>query len=171
MIRAMTETEQKRIALDEFLAGLPQERAEKAREAARRMLDNERTSARLRGIEAELKPFFIAAVVSFVIGLVILLFFSQPGGFLDRVSGGWPLLAAALGFLPAVLAYYAFRIRGRSAVDQENYELNKTHFLPNGAIYFPSDRAGETQMVTLVEVDETAGARSKYDKLKPGAIW
>jgi len=69
------------------------------------------------------------------------------------------------------LAYYAIRIRKRSQADFQNFDLNKEIFLPHGVIYFPSDSDLDEQMVTLVEVKEAIGRRSKYDRLKPGAIW
>jgi len=162
----------KRLPLSQFLASLPEPEAEKVREVADQMMLNEQTADRLRGVEAELRPFFISAVVAFIFATVFLVFFSKPGGFLDTVDGAWPILTAALAFLPGLLGYYAFRIRHRSQADVQNFDLNKEFFLPHGAIYFPSDSTASQQMVTLVEVKETpAGRRSKYDKLKPGAIW
>ena len=94
----------------------------------------------------------------------------KDDAFIDEISGAWPLLLAALGFLPVLLGYYAVRIRHRSRADLENFELNKEFFLPHGAIYFPSDSGVGEQMVTLVEVQEPP-TRSKWDKVKPGAIW
>lgn len=160
-----------RVPLNQFVDRLPKDAGESVREAADVMLRNELSAVPLRGVEAELRPFFIAAVLSFIVGLVVLIFFSETGGFLDQVAGAWPILTAALGFLPAVLAYYAIRIRKRSQADIQNFDLNKEHFLPHGAIYFPSDSEAAEQMVTLVEVGEAPGRRSKYDSLKPGTIW
>ncbi|MFT5510230.1 MAG: hypothetical protein ACI89J_003323 [Hyphomicrobiaceae bacterium] len=158
--------------LDQFLDDLPVDTANEIRDTAALMMRNEQTALRLRGVELELRPFFIAATISFVIGMTILVFYSQPGEFLDSVAGAWPLLTAALGFLPGLLAYYAFRIRKRSQADIHNFDLNKEFFLPHGAIYFPSDSASAKQMVTLVEVQEAPiGRRSRWDKVKPGAIW
>ena len=161
-----------RMLLEKFLADLPAEAAEQIREAAAIMMHNEHAALRLRGVELELRPFFITATVSFIIGMVVLIFYSQPGGFLDQVTGAWPLLLAALGFLPGLLAYYSIRIRKRSQADIQNFDLNKEYFLPHGAIYFPSDSGTSEQMVTLVEVQEPPiGRRSRWDKVKPGAIW
>ena len=158
--------------LDKFLDDLPIETAEEIRETAAVMMRNEQASLRLRGVELELRPFFIAATISFLIGMTILLFYSQPGEFLDSVAGAWPLLTAALGFLPGLLAYYAIRIRKRSQADIHNFDLNREIFLPHGAIYFPSDSASAEQMVTLVEVQQAPiGRPSRWDKVKPGAIW
>jgi len=159
----------KRVQLEAFLSGLPEEVVESVRQAATKMMRNEDVSLRLRGVETELRPFFISAVIAFVAGAGFLVFFSKTGGFLDEFSGAWPILTAALGFLPLLLAYYAFRIRARSQADVENFNLNKEFFLPHGAIYFPSDSDEGEQMVTLVEVKDAP--RSKYDYLKPGSIW
>jgi hypothetical protein len=161
----------KRIPLQKFLDELPVEASDQVRQAAAQMATNELQSAELRAVEAELKPFFIFAICSFLVGLTILIFYSQPGGFLDRVSGAWPLLVGTLGFLPGLLAYYAIRIRKRSQADIQNFDLNKEIFLPHGVIYFPSDSDIDEQMVTLVEVKEAIGRRSKYNRIKPGAIW
>ena len=159
----------KRMSLEAFLAGLPEDAVEGVSEAANKMMRNEEVSVRLRGVETELRPFFITAAVAFVVGTVFLTFFSEKGGFLDQFAGAWPILTAALGFLPLLLAYYAYRIRARSQADVENFSLNKEFFLPHGAIYFPSDSGAGKQMVTLVDVREAP--RSKYDHLKPGSIW
>lgn len=168
----MTVAPPKRKPLDQFLAELPNDAAEQIRGAAAIMMRNEQAAARLRGIELELKPFFIAATISFVVGVIVLLFYAEPGGLLDRITGAWPLLTAALGFLPAVLAYYAARIRKRSQADMQNFDLNKELFLPHGAIYFPSDSEADEQMVTLIEVQEARFRRpSRWDNVKPGAIW
>lgn len=162
----------KRVALEQFLADLPAEAAETLRDAAARMMLNEQAALRLRGVELELRPFFITAALSFIAGMVVLLFYSEPGGLLDQVDGAWPLLLGALGFLPTLLAYYAIRIRKRSQADIENFDLNKEFFLPHGAIYFPSDSSPDEQMVTLVEVQERPPGRpSRWENVKPGAIW
>ena len=162
----------KTMPLDKFLADLPAEAAEKIREVAITMMHNEQVAVRLRGVELELRPYFITAALAFIAGMVMLLFHSHPGGMVDRIDGGWPLLLAAVGFLPALLGYYAVRIRKRSQADLRNFDLNKEFFLPHGAIYFPSDSGPSEQMVTLVEVQETQpGRRSKWDNVKPGAIW
>lgn len=162
-----------RIPFNQFIERLPQEAADEVLAAARIMLANEKAAMQLRGVEAELRPFFITAALSFVAGIVILLFYSQPGGFLDQVAGAWPILTAVLGFLPGLLAYYAIRIRKRSQADIQNFDLNKDVFLPHGAIYFPSDSDLAEQMVTMVEAKEPAPARrvSHYDRLRRGASW
>jgi len=159
----------KRIPLTKFLEDLPAEAVDGVREASEQMMSNEGVAARLRSVETELRPFFISAVMAFLAGAVFLIFFSKPGGLLDTVAGAWPIMTAALGFLPLLLAYYAFRIRKRSQADVQNFSLNKEFFLPHGAIYFPSDSATGEQMVTLVKVKDAP--RSKYDHLKPGSVW
>ena len=162
----------RKIPLNQFIDRLPADAAVTIREVVDVMRRNELVALKLRGVELELRPFFISAALSFVVGLVLLIFFSHPGGFLDKVAGAWPILTAALGFLPALLAYYAIRIRKRSQADIQNFDLNKEYFLPHGAIYFPSDSELSQQVVTLVEAQAApSGRRSKWDKVKPGAIW
>jgi len=160
-----------RMPLSTFLDGLPAEVADQLREVAAVMLRNERAAVELRGVEAELKPYFYASVCSFIAGLIAILYYSEPGGLVDRIDGSWPVLIAALGFLPGLMVHYAFRIRKRSQADAQSLELNRQHFLPHGAIYFPSDSEAEEQMVTLVEAHEARGRRLRFDRVKPGAIW
>lgn len=162
----------RQVSLNQFLGRLPDDVANQLRKVAGTMLSNEREAAKLRGVELELRPFFIFGTLSFLIGVVILIFYSQPGGFLDQVAGAWPILTASLGFLPGLLTYYAVRIRKRSQADVQNFDLNKEFFLPHGAIYFPSDSEAREQMVTLVDrLQAPTGRRAKWDNAKPGAIW
>jgi hypothetical protein len=159
-----------RLPLESFLAQLPGDDVEPAREAAERMRSNEHFASQLRGVEKELAPFFITGGVSFIIGIVAILFFADPGGLVNRIDGAWPIVTASLAFLPILLVIYAIRIRKRSAADMENAELNQEHFLPHGAIYFPSDAPGAEQMVTLVEIKpQPNGWRQKYDRVRFGA--
>ena len=161
------------ILLSEFVDGLPEEATEGATEAARTMMQNERYAATQRGVERELLPYFLFGLATFAIGLTILLFFSEPGGFLDNVTGGWMLLTAALAFLPGLIGYYAFRVRRRTQADAENVSLNQEWFIPHGAIYFPSDAPAAEQMVTLISPDAQAKAtrKSRYENVRPGTIW
>jgi len=160
-----------RIPLSAFLEGLPAEAADQLRDVATIMLRNEQAAVELRGVEAELRPYFYFSVCSFIAGLVAILYFSEPGGLVDRIDGSWPVVIAALGFLPGLMTYYAFRIRKRSQSDVQNLDLNKAHFVPHGAIYFPSDSEADEQMVTLVDAQQAPGRPSRYDRLKPGTIW
>ncbi len=160
------------VALAAFLARLPAEDAEPAREAAERMWRNEQFAARLRGVERELAPYFITAIVSFIVGVIAILFFAEPGGLVNRIDGAWPIVTASLAFLPVTLVIYAVRIRKRSAADMDNVELNQVYFLPHGAIYFPSDAPVGEQVVTLVERNKAEGGwRSKFEQKRPGMIW
>lgn len=159
-----------RVTLEKFLAGLSSEAAEPLHDVVATMMSNEQVAVRLRGIEAELKPFFITGALSFVAGLIAIIYFAEPGGLVDRITGAWPLVIAALAFFPTVLGYYAIRIRKRSQADIQNFDLNKEHFLPHGAIYFPSDSAASEQMVTLVEIGAPP-PKSKFDYMKPGTMW
>jgi hypothetical protein len=167
-----SQSKTRRVPLEEFLTGVPEDTAAQLRDVIATMMQNEQVAMRLRGVEGELRPFFIAAALFFIAGMIVLVFYSEPGGFLDKITGAWPILTASLGFLPGLLAYYAIRIRKRSQADVHNFDLNKEYFLPHGAIYFPSDAAAADQMIILVDVKTPSNVhRSKYDKLKPGAIW
>ncbi len=162
-----------RIPLTEFLAKLPAETAEGAQDAAAKMLLNERFASSQLGIERELRPFFIFGAATFVVAMIVLLFYSQPGGFLDRVQGGWMLMTAALAFLPGFIGYYAFKVRRRTQVDAENVALNQEWFIPHGVIYFPSDVPDAVQMVMLIApaARDAARRKSRFENVKPGAIW
>ncbi|HUS95430.1 MAG TPA: hypothetical protein VMX97_01685 [Hyphomicrobiaceae bacterium] len=165
------ENSDSRVKLESFLAGLPEEDASGLRAIASRMDEFERHALPVRGIERELRIPFLIAVVLFAIGLFLIF----SGGWIlvqARRTIGEPGLAALLGALPGLAAYYAYRVRWRTRADTQNFDLNREHFLPRGAIYFPAtDAQGEAWIVRVAPDSGYKPKPSKNDKLKPGWIW
>ena len=161
------------ISMDEFLAAIPPEQIDELKAVVDIMIRNEHLASRERGIESELKLYFVAAALAFVAALLVLLMFGEPGGFVDWMPGSWLLLTAGLGFLPGLALYYGFRVRKRSRADGENDKLNQKWFVPQGAIYFPSDAPRAAQTVTLINPDTAKATRrkSRFEDVKPGTIW
>lgn len=131
-----------RLALDDFLAGLEETEAARARVAAAEIDRLARVGDRMQGIERRfLWPAAIGAAL-FVIGLWILF---------HPALGAGLAMAACLAVLPAVGCVYAWRVGPRTRADRAAEALNRTHFLPHGGLYFP---AGE-RPAAVVRVDWT----------------
>ena len=162
----------RRISLAEFLASLDAEAAGHVKAAAEAMDELERRAQPVRGIERRLAPVFFASAISFVVGLI--LFFAGKNALfglvqLDRQPRRVTLL---LGALPLLGFYYAFRVRWRTRADTRSFELNQTHFIPHGGIYFAATDPSENASVVLIDPNQGWKPKpSKYDKLKPGWMW
>lgn len=157
--------------LDTFLAGLPVEAAQELRAQAARIDELERYALPVRGIEERLKVPFLITCVMFVTGLAVFLSGSSHLKFVWDLIGPNGLMIL-LGALPALAAYYAFRVRWRTKADKIAFEMNRDHFLPKGVIYFPPPEPGGR--ATIVPVDAEKAYRpkpSKYDKVRPGQLW
>lgn len=160
-----------RIDLDLFLANLPGAEAGQLRAEAARIDELERYAMPVRGIEQTLRWPFIIAVVMFLAGLALFIVDNRHLE-ISRVWIGDIGLCVLLGALPVLTIYYAFKVRWRTRADKLAFDINKRHFLPHGALYFPA--SGTTEKPAVVIVDETLAYRpkpTKNDKLRPGAIW
>ena len=163
--------EPNRESLTAFLARLDTEESAHARAAAEAIDELEKRTFPVRGIERQLLPYFCAAAVAFVVGLI--LFFAGKdsffGLFKEMDNLGITLL---LIWLPILICYYAFRVRWRTRADARAFELNQRYFLPHGGIYFPSSAPGEQACVIRIDPKQGWKPRpSKYDNVRPGAIW
>lgn len=162
---------QNRVPLEEFLANLPGTDAAMLRTEAARIDEFERYALPVRGIEQRLWLPFLVSAAMFVCGLILFIFDNRNLSF----TFGWlgdVTLIVLLGALPALAAYYAFRIRWRTKADKLAYEINARHFAPRGAIYFAPTEPGEQPIVVIVDADRAYKPRpTKNDKLKPGWIW
>lgn len=125
----MSKVSGEKISLSDFAVRLPAEEAADARAAAAKIDDLARVGHAVEGIEQRFKPFFILGGVCMLVGLT--LFFTP--GLLNR----WTLVGL-LSVLPVVAVAYAWRVRDRTAADNQINELNKSHFLPHGGLYFPA---------------------------------
>ena len=135
-----------RLPLGRFLEALDGDLSADLRRAAADMDRLARQADADGDIERRFLPWAIVAAVLFVIGLVT---FFTPG-----TLGSGPMMLC-MAALPGVLAVYAWRIRGRTALDYQISELNKLHFLPNGGIYFPpSDQPAGVVLVDWTPPEE-----------------
>ena len=170
-MNATAATAPRRVTLDEFLRSLDSEAAAHVKTAAAAIDELERRAQPVRGIERRLAPVLLASTVAFVLGLI--LFFAGKNALFGLFSWidnlGVTLL---LGALPMLGFYYAFRVRWRTRADTRSFELNQTHFIPHGGIYFAATDPAETPSVVLIDPNQGWKPKpSKYDKLKPGWMW
>ncbi len=163
--------EPKRVALSEFLDGLDSDAAEAAQTAADEIDALENRAKKVNGIERQLEPVFYLAVLAFIVGACRFVggedFMFGLLGWIDGLG-----ISLLLGALPALGFYYAFKVRWRTRADAKSFELNQSHFMPHGGIYFPATEPEDNASVVLI--DQSAGYKprpSKYDKVKPGWMW
>lgn len=117
-----------RIPLDQFLQSLDPETGAELRAVAARIDAFSRTAEALSGVEQRLLPWAGGAAVLFLIGLWLLI----------HVDASLALpTALSMGALPLVAARYAWLIKPRTQADNAAQDLNRTHFLPHGGLYFP----------------------------------
>jgi hypothetical protein len=120
------------LTLEDFLAGLADEDAARARVAAARIDALEREVGPPGWIERNLMNLGLAALVLFALGVAGLI--GVPGWLRAAVGlGGVTLMVAAF---PALMLAYLWSVRGRARADYDKMELNEKHFLPHGGYYF-----------------------------------
>jgi hypothetical protein len=117
-----------RVPLEQFLESLDPETGAELRAAAGRIDELGRTADALSGVERRLLPWALGAAGLFLAGI-----------WLVFQSGTGAALAASLCLLalPLIAAIYAWQIKPRTAADTAMQELNRSHFLPHGGLYFP----------------------------------
>lgn len=136
-----------RVDLDQFLERLDDRTAAETRVAAARIDVLAREGHAVQGIESRFLPLLAGSGLLFVIGIVL---FLMPGT-APRV-----VTLACLAALPAVAATYGFHVIGRTRADVEAEDLNRTHFLPHGGLYFA---AGERPAAVVLVEPQSAGPR------------
>lgn len=157
-----------RIGLEDFLAGLDEADAARARVAAAEIDRLARTGDRMEGIERRFALPALAGIVLFGIGVWLL--------FHPTLEAGWGI-AACLAVLPGVVLAYAWRVAPRSRADAAAERLNRRHFLPHGGLYFPPG----ARPAAVVRVDWTppepelpiskAPRDPRKREIRPGRIW
>ncbi|MEL6374794.1 MAG: hypothetical protein AAFR04_12595 [Pseudomonadota bacterium] len=141
-------TRPERVDLATFLAPLDETQAAQMRAAAARIDELEAQTRAFEGIERRYVPAFAVGLALFVLALGVLL---APAPVLSVVEGSWRGLALSfmLGVLPATGAVFAWNVRHRTSADNEKFELNKTHFVPRGGLYFAAHNAQDACVVRI----------------------
>ncbi len=162
--------ERKNIDLETFLDSLPAEGAAKARAAAARVDELERAAQRIGKSDSRFVMLFAGAGL---LGLAAAIM--TFGGY--RLFGegymalGEVAVLAMAGAFPALILVYSVRMRERTKIDQQKFEIIETFFLPFDGIYFPP---GPEQEAGTVSVSPRAGAWRRpniRDAKKARAYW
>ena len=161
---------QKTVDLDTFLKGLPEETAAKARVAAARIDELEHAADRIGASDRRFLILFAVAGV-FGFGAAVL----ALGGF-NLFKGGeatvleFAMLAMA-GAFPLLVLIYSLRMRERTRIDHEKFQIIETHFLPYGAIYLPPGPDRQTGVVTISPSTHPWRKADVSSKKRAGWYW
>ncbi|MFQ5625621.1 MAG: hypothetical protein ACE5FM_03090 [Methyloligellaceae bacterium] len=140
--------ERKTIDLETFLESLPEEDAANARAAAARIDELERTAQRIGKSDRRYVILFAGAVLLALAAAVMAL-----GGY-DLFSSGnagygdMAVLVMA-GALPLLVLIYSLRMRERTKIDRQKFQIIETCFMPYDGIYFPPGPEREKGMVSI----------------------
>jgi hypothetical protein len=159
----------KTIDLETFLEGLPETAAANAKAAAARIDELERAAQRIGKSDRQYVMAFAGAGV-----LALIAAFMTLGGY-NLFEGGYaalddlvvPVLA---GVFPLMILIYSLRMRERTRIDQEKFEIIETYFLPYNGIYFSPPPGQDAGTVSIAMADK----RRKPDLLgakRAGMHW
>jgi len=165
----MTET-RKTVALDTFLARVPEDDAAAARAAAAQIDALERQIGPPGWIERNLMPLGSIAGGLFVLGLT---------GFFLGMQGvvGLGTVVLLISAMPILVLAYLLSIRGQTRLDDAKMALNEKHFLGHGGIYFGAaggNGAGKVLLVkrpTAEEPDLRSKIQAQYDAAAKRRLW
>ncbi len=136
------------IDLETFLESLPTVAAANARAAAARIDELEHAAQRIGKSDRQyVIAFAVAGVLTLAAAVMAL------GGY-EMFSGGlaalddWAILAMASAF-PLMVLIYSLRMRERTKLDQEKFEIIETYFMPHNGIYFPPGPGRETGTISI----------------------
>ena len=159
------------VALDVFLQDLEDTAAGEARAAAQKMDDLERSIDHLRDVETQYRWFAVTAALMFVAGTVVVLYPSDWSAMVYRTLGPLTFIVM-IGTLPVLGGVYAFTVKDRTRADLNKAALNKKHFVPHNAYYFPAEQAGLSGRVVFFQPTKSPKRRfSRYDAIRPGQLW
>jgi hypothetical protein len=164
-------TQSEPISLEQFLAELEPDLAEQARVAAIRMDELERSINDQRDIERRYWWVAAIAAVFFVFGAVLVLVPGEMTKPIYEVVGPFltTLMICGLGIVGLV---YAYLVRDRSNVDEEKFALNREHFVPHNAYYFPPEAPGEAgRVVRFTPRKMKPVMMGPHDRVQPGRSW
>ena len=136
------------VDLETFLNGLPEETAAKARAAAARIDELEHAASRIGASDQRyMKMFALAGVLALVATVFTLGGFAAVGSGDISLTGLTVLMMAAA--FPLLILIYSVRMRERTKIDQQKFEIIESHFLPYGAVYLPPGPERETGVVAV----------------------
>lgn len=157
------------IDLDTFLEDLPATAAANARAAAARIDELERAAQRIGEADRHyVTAFAISGVLAMIAAYMALgghdLFNGGDGTLLD-----FTVLIMA-GAFPLMILLYSLRMRERTKLDQEKFEIIKTYFMPFNGIYFSPRPGHDTGTVSISAADTRRKPDLKGVK-QPGMRW
>ncbi|MDA7947572.1 MAG: hypothetical protein MPJ78_08840 [Hyphomicrobiaceae bacterium] len=158
------------VELETFLNDLPEETAAKARAAAARIDELEHAAERIGSSDQRyLKMFAVAGVLALAATIFTL------GGFIGFKSGeisliGLTILAMA-GAFPLLILIYSIRMRERTRIDKQKFEIIESHFLPYGAVYLPPGPERQTGVVAVSPSSHPWRKADVEKKKRAGWYW
>ncbi len=160
----------KTVDLDTFLEGLPEETAAKARAAAARIDELEHAAERIGASDRRFLILFVLAGVFGIGGAVFAL-----GGF-NMLKGGEAtalefLVLAMAGAFPLLILIYSLRMKERTKIDHEKFQIIETYFLPYGAIYLPPGPDRRTGLVAISPSTHPWRKADPNSKKRAGWYW
>lgn len=159
------------VSLEVFLAELSDEAAGAARVAANKMDDLERTVDDVRDIESRYGWVAALAGLAFVLGAVIVFYPSELVQPISDALGPFVITMMVISLGLVGLAY-GFVVRRRSAVDATKQDLNREHFVPHKAYYFPPESQRDRGRVVFFEPRKLKAVRvGPHDDVRPGSSW
>ena len=161
-----------RITLDAFLDGADGATAAQLRAIAAKIDELEKRTSKITEAEASMFPAIVGGGLMSLLGTAAMVSGVEAYNMFEGIIGkvGITILLAGL---PVALAAYGLRVYPRSVADTQKMDLNKAHFLPHGALYFPADGASDEQAcVVLVDTEgHKPLTKGRMDNLTPGRIW
>ena len=166
----MRSMERKTVDLETFLEGLPGEAAANARAAASRIDELERAAQRIgKSDRRYVKLFAGAMLIALAAAIMALggidLFRAGVGDF-----GDFAVLAMA-GAFPVLVVIYSLRMRERTRIDQQKFEIIETFFMPYDGIYFPPGPEQREGMVSIRPGAKTWRKPNTTDAKKAKMYW
>ncbi|MEM1307660.1 MAG: hypothetical protein AAGG99_09050, partial [Pseudomonadota bacterium] len=150
---------------------LAAEQAGPARVAAHRMDQLERSIDDVRDIEGRYSWVGWLAGALFIAASAVVLF---PGETMAPVFGLLgPLILTAMSVgLGLVIIIYGAVVRRRSEADAEKQALNREHFVPHDAYYFPPEQIGTRgRVVRFTPRKLKPRMAGPHDNVRPGTSW
>jgi len=162
--------ERKTIDLETFLESLPEEGAAKARAAAARIDELERAAQDI-GHSDQRYVYLFAGAGLLGIAAAILTFGAFHLFGEGYVALGDIVVMAMAGAFPVLVLVYSLRMRERTKIDRQKFEIIETFFLPYDGIYFPPVPGHKTGTVSVSPRAEAWRRPNTRDAKKARAYW